>query len=120
MVTVFNTVNEFAAGGGLSALQSTLVRNWIGPILLIIVAIFAIKAAWQRELRQFVTLAIIFALAAVFIYFGDTFFGENGVITRVFEKEGKDAIGSGFGIGIVDHVKLMFDYGVDIVRTFFR
>lgn len=72
----------FATGGGLSGLWENLLQNWVGPIVIALVAIFAIKfiidGAWMK-LFSFVGIAIVVGLL---VFGGSMLFGPDGAFTQ--------------------------------------
>ena len=70
----------------LGDLVDTAISDWIGPLLVGIIAVVAIVLLWKRQFAGFLTFAAMAVLAALFVFFGDDLFGKNGNIS----KAGKD------------------------------
>lgn len=75
---MFNLDTVLIHGAGFSSLKDSLVTDWLGPVLLIVIAIYGIILAWKRELRQAGVALVIFIVAAVLVFFGDDLFSESG------------------------------------------
>lgn len=69
-----SNISTLALGG----LVDTAISDWIGPVLVGIIAVVAIILLWQRKLAGFITFAAMAALAALFVFFGADLFGKNG------------------------------------------
>ncbi|NWL35537.1 hypothetical protein [Paenarthrobacter nitroguajacolicus] len=76
------TLNLLALGD----LVNSAISDWIGPVLVGIIAVVAIVLLWKRQFAGFLTFAAMAVLAALFVFFGGDLFGKNGNIT----KAGKD------------------------------
>ena len=74
---------------GITAVQDSLISDWIGPAFLLVVAALSIKFVIQRQFRELATFLVIAAVVAVLIFAGSYVFGKDGVFTKV----GKDAAG---------------------------
>lgn len=70
----------------LGDLVNTAISDWIGPVLVGIIAIVAIILLWKRQFAGFLTFAAMAVLASLFVFFGGDLFGKNGNIS----KAGKD------------------------------
>ena len=70
----------------LGDLVSTAISDWIGPVLVGIIAVVAIILLWKRQFAGFLTFAAMAVLAALFVFFGGDLFGKNGNISQA----GKD------------------------------
>lgn len=70
----------------LGDLVNTAIADWIGPVLVGIIAIVAVVLLWKRQFAGFLTFAAMAVLAALFVFFGGDLFGKNGNIS----KAGKD------------------------------
>lgn len=70
----------------LGDLVNTAISDWIGPVLVGIIAVVAIILLWKRQFAGFLTFAAMAVLAALFVFFGGDLFGKNGNIS----KAGKD------------------------------
>lgn len=65
----------------LGNLVNTAISDWIGPVLVGIIAVVAIILLWKRQFAGFLTFAAMAALAAIFVFFGADLFGKNGNIS---------------------------------------
>lgn len=70
----------------LGDLVNSAVSDWIGPVLVGIIAAVAIVLLWKRQFAGFLTFAAMAVLAALFVFFGGDLFGKEGNIS----KAGKD------------------------------
>lgn len=70
----------------LGDLVNSAISDWIGPVLVGIIAVVAIVLLWKRQFAGFLTFAAMAVLAALFVFFGGDLFGKNGNIS----KAGKD------------------------------
>lgn len=70
----------------LGELVNSAIADWIGPVLVGIIAVVAIVLLWKRQFAGFLTFAAMAVLAALFVFFGGDLFGKNGNIS----KAGKD------------------------------
>ncbi|MDQ1175402.1 hypothetical protein [Microbacterium sp. SORGH_AS_0421] len=66
----------------LGNLVSTAISDWIGPVLVGIIATVAVVLLWKRQFAGFLTFAAMAVLAALFVFFGGNLFGKNGNITK--------------------------------------
>ena len=83
---------------GLNSLYNEVVQKWIGPLMLIAVAVFAIVFIKDRAWMKLISFVGIAAVVAVLIYAGPALFGNNGKtagVSKVAEnlagKVGKNA-----------------------------
>lgn len=96
-MTLFLNTIAILGNSGLAVLQDTLVKNWIGPAFIIMMALFALKAFKDRAWAGFITLISVGIAAALLIYAAPLFFGESGSLTNVAKEKGNEVISSGFG-----------------------
>lgn len=82
-------LNQIAFGAidvvGLDSIYTTVIQKWIGPLLLIAIAVFAIVFIKDRAWMKLVSFVGIAAIVALLIYAGPTLFGNgkgNGVLTK--------------------------------------
>ncbi len=84
-----NLITDFlvaipASGGGLTSLWSDVLANWIRPIFLAAVAVFAIIFIKDRAWMKLIAFVGIAAVVGVLIFAGDFFFGSaDGGLTGV-------------------------------------
>lgn len=76
------TLIWFLGESGLGGVQNTVVKQWIGPIFLILLAAGAVMEFRKRAFRTMGALIGIGAAAAVLIYFGDELLGGSGNLTK--------------------------------------
>lgn len=69
-------------GEGLSDVQTTVVKGWIGPIFLILLAAGAVIEFRKRAFRTMGALVGIGVIAALLIYFGGDLLGDGGNLTK--------------------------------------
>lgn len=70
----------------LGNLVDTAISDWIGPLLVGIIAVVAVILLWKRQFAGFITFAGMAVLAALFVFFGGDLFGESGNLSQA----GKD------------------------------
>lgn len=66
----------------LGNLVNSAISDWIGPVLVGIIAVVAIILLWKRQFAGFLTFAAMAVLAALFVFFGGNLFGKDGNITK--------------------------------------
>jgi hypothetical protein len=71
--------------GGLQGLQTTIIRDWIGPALLIVIAAMAVFFAFKRQFREMIIFLVIGAIAAVLVFGGSALFSADGAFTSAAE-----------------------------------
>lgn len=74
------------AGSGLGGATNSIVKQWIGPAYIIIVAGFAITFIIHREFRQLIAFVIIAIIVALLIFDGNGLFGSGGNLTKNAKK----------------------------------
>lgn len=72
-------------GTGLSELQNTALNNWIQPIFLVAIAVFAIIFIKDRAWMKLIGFIGIAAVVAIPVFMGETFFGSDGKLSGVAE-----------------------------------
>lgn len=75
--------------GGLNALRSDLVKQWLGPAFLIIMGFLAIKYFAKKEFRSLIGIILLGAIVALVVYTPDAWFGENGHLTKISKDAGQ-------------------------------
>lgn len=68
--------------GGLSGLTDKLLSNWIQPVYLVAVAVFAIIFIKDRSFTKLIAFVAIAAVVGVFVFAGDSLFGKSGALTN--------------------------------------
>ena len=67
--------------GGLGELKNNLIKDWIGPIYLLVVAVVGILIAKEREFRKLAAFLGIAALVGVLVFAGSQLFGNKGALS---------------------------------------
>ncbi len=75
-------ISFLLATPALSNLLDTAISQWIGPVLVGLIAVVAIILLWKRQFAGFITFAAMAVLAALFVFFGGTLFGKSGNLTK--------------------------------------
>lgn len=70
-------------GSGLTTLQDTVINNWIQPIFLVAIAVFAIIFIKDRAWMKLIGFVGIAAVVSIPVFMGDTFFGSDGGLSQV-------------------------------------
>lgn len=73
-------------GEGLGDVQNTVVKEWIGPIFLILLAAGAVMEFRKRAFRTMGALVGIGVIAALLIYAGGDLLGANGNLKGAGKK----------------------------------
>ncbi|GLJ62219.1 hypothetical protein GCM10017576_23490 [Microbacterium barkeri] len=73
----------------LGDLVNTAISDWIGPVLVGIIAVVALVLLWKRQFAGFLTFAAMAVLAALFVFFGGDLFGKNGNISKAGKSVAK-------------------------------
>ena len=76
-------LNAALVGAGLGNLWTGLRDNWLGPLFLGAVAIFAIMFIKDRAWTKLIAFVGIAAIVGVLIFAGAQLFGPNGSLTKV-------------------------------------
>jgi hypothetical protein len=84
---------------GLSGLASSLIKNWIGPVFLVIVAVTAFGFIRSQAWTKLIAFVGIAALVGALIFFGSDLFGQGGVISGMFTNAGKAVGGANNNTG---------------------
>lgn len=71
---------------GLGTLQSSLVSNWIGPILFIAVAAISIKFIISRQFRELAGFLGIAAVVGLLVFNAGSLFGTKGTFTKIADS----------------------------------
>lgn len=71
---------------GLSKVQNNLIRDWIGPAAIIIIAGVAAALLFKRELRGLLVFLGIAAVATFLIFFGGSVFGKGGKAPKAVDN----------------------------------
>lgn len=79
MLEMLDFLNQSAVlDAGLKGLWDTIRDDWLGPIFLAAVAVFAIVFIKDRSWMKLVTFIAIAAIVSLFIFNGDGIVGSNG------------------------------------------
>ena len=74
---------------GLNGLANSLIKNWIGPVFLVIVAVVAFSFVKSQSWTKLIAFVGIAAIVGALIFFGSDLFGQDGVISGMFTNAGK-------------------------------
>lgn len=74
---------QLIATTGLGNLQNSLISNWIGPILFIVVAGVSIKFIMSRQFRELAAFLGIAAVVGLLVFNASGLFGDKGVFYKV-------------------------------------
>lgn len=77
---------------GLDGLYTQFVNDWLGPIYLITVAIFAVVFLKDRKFRELFSFIAIATIVAILIFFTKDFFSKEGQITSSVKDATADAL----------------------------
>lgn len=77
---------------GLDGLYTQFVNDWLGPIYLITVAIFAVVFLKDRKFRELFSFIAIATIVAILIFFTKDFFSKEGKITSSVKDATTDAL----------------------------
>ena len=77
---------------GLDGLYNQFVNDWLGPIYLITVAIFAVVFLKDRKFRELFSFIAIATIVAILIFFTKDFFSKEGKITSSVKDATADAL----------------------------
>lgn len=75
--------------GGLQGLWTQALTNWIGPIFIAAVAVFAIVFIKDRAWMKLIGFVGIAAVVGVLVWSGTAFFGSTGSLTTVASNAAK-------------------------------
>jgi uncharacterized MAPEG superfamily protein len=79
---MFALFNDLVLAGGISGLTQDIVQNWIGPLFLAAVAVFAIIFIKDRSWMKLIGFVGIAAVVGMLIYSSDTLFSKDGALTK--------------------------------------
>lgn len=66
---------------GLKGLQDSFINNWVGPLFIMAVAVFAVIFIKNRQIRELAIFLVVAAIVGLLIFFGDDLFGSGGSLT---------------------------------------
>lgn len=89
-MNLLNTIQTLPLGAGLENLSKTLVKDWIGPIYIVIVAVVAITLLIKKEIRGLVAFLVVAIICGLLVYFGSELFGRSGKLTGAAQKAAGD------------------------------
>lgn len=75
-----------ASTGGLNGLWGSILKNWISPIFLAIVAVSAFTFIRGQQWTKLIAFLGIAAVVGALIFFGSDLFGQDGILSSVFSK----------------------------------
>ena len=67
---------------GLNELWTNILNNWVGPLFIAAVAVFAIVFIKDRAWMKLVSFVGIAAIVGVLVFFGKDMFGSSGTLTK--------------------------------------
>lgn len=78
-------INELIpfVGNGLQGLWDTVLSDWVGPIFIAAVAVFAIMFVKDRAWMKLIGFIGIAAIVGVLVFGGSALFGSDGSLTNV-------------------------------------
>jgi hypothetical protein len=88
---ILNLVNAVA----LSGLSNNIIQQWVGPLVLAGIAVFAIIFLKDRAWMKLISFVGIAAIVAVLVYAGPALFGSGGTLTKTGTDLAKQVNGSG-------------------------
>ena len=83
-----NLLTVIMMRGGLEALRSDLIKNWLGPAFLIIMGLLAIRSFAKKEFRSLIGIVLVGTIVALIVYDPGSWFGENGNLTKISKDAG--------------------------------
>lgn len=91
MVNIYSLLDVVA----LSNLSNTIIKDWVGPLLLAAIAVFAVVFIKDRAWMKLISFVGLAAVVAVLVYGGDAFFGESGIFKNTATSLGNEISSSG-------------------------
>lgn len=88
MLTFFTDAVTIPMAGGLSGLWNTIKSNWLAPLYLAAIAVFAFVFLRDRAWMKLISFIGIAAIVGVFVFAGADWFGEGGNLQRVGNELG--------------------------------
>lgn len=66
----------------MDALTTTIIQQWIGPLVIAAIAVFALIFLKDRAWMKLISFVGIAAVVAVLVYAGPALFGSTGSLTQ--------------------------------------
>lgn len=85
MLDFFNQLMVSLPAAGLSELWNDVLKNWIGPVFIAAVAVFAIVFVKDRAWMKLIGFVGIAAIVGVLVFAGESLFGSGGTLKGVAE-----------------------------------
>jgi uncharacterized membrane protein len=82
MITTINNINTSAYLADLSSVYTMLSQHYLGPVVIILCACFAVMYLVKREIRPMLVMIAMAAMVAIVIYAGPTLFSQNSTLVR--------------------------------------
>jgi hypothetical protein len=76
-------------GAGLAGLWDSLLANWIGPLFIAAVAVFALVFIKDRAWMKLISFVGIAAVVGVLVFAGGELFGDNKGLQKVAKDQAK-------------------------------
>lgn len=73
---------DVLASGGLNSLWNTILTNWITPLFIAMVAVFALIFIKDRAWMKLIAFIGIAAIVGVLVFAGSALFGPSGNLTK--------------------------------------
>lgn len=86
MIELFTTTYIFFMGAGLTELWNSIQANWIAPLYIAAIAVFAIIFLKDRQWMKLIGFVGIAAVVGVLVFAGPALFGKDGSLTGVAKK----------------------------------
>lgn len=81
---------DVLANSGLARLWGTVRDNWIAPLFIAMVAVFALFFIKDRAWMKLIGFVGIAAVVGVLVFAGDALFGRNGNLTKTAKTLSQD------------------------------
>jgi hypothetical protein len=78
-----------ASTGGLNGLWGSILKNWISPVFLAIVAVSAFTFIRGQQWTKLLAFLGIAAVVGALIFFGSDLFGQDGILSSMFSHAAK-------------------------------
>lgn len=69
---------------------TTVVKDWIGPIIYIVIGAFSLKFLFSREWSKFISFLALGVMVAVIVMTSDKIFGQNSTLVTKVGNVAKD------------------------------
>jgi uncharacterized membrane protein len=79
---MITTINNGAYLADLGTIYSTLVQHYLGPVVIILCACFAVMYFVKREVRPMLVMIAMAVVVAIVLYAGPALLGQNSTLVR--------------------------------------